>query len=268
MAPVALPASDDLGALISEHHTRSSARGPLTLLSAASLLGALAAGGYAIDRWYFAQAHLGPAAVWRLSAPALGAAAALLALGCLWVALRLRSGPLRVEVRHDGLRWSRGRRSTSARWSQVRQVHTHAIRYLLPALGRRTQAELVLGLRPAGISSRRLRWLRLPHTLSHFDDLVAAVKTQAYPLLMAEATRALRQGRQLTFGPLRLSTKGMRHGRRLLRWSDLEQVRLDDGVVRLRASASSGHRELRLHAHRIPNLEVCLQLIDLLRRQS
>ncbi len=238
------------------------------MLSASSLLGALAAAGYAIDRWHFAHAHLGPAAVWRLSAPALGVAAALLALGCLSVVLRLRPGTLRVEVRRDGLRWSRGRRSASARWSQVRQVHTRAIRYLLPALGKRTQAELLLGFRPAGISSRRLRWLRLPHTLSDFNGLAAAVKTQVYPLLMADMTRALRQGRPLTFGPLRLSAEGMRQGRRLIRWSDLEQVCLDDGVVRLRASASSGHRELRLHAHHLPNLEVCLQLIDLLSRQS
>lgn len=266
MPTTSLPVSDELGPLISEHHSRASARWPFLLLGIASLLGGLASAGLALERWYFAYSHLGPVAVWHHSASALVAAAALVLTGVVLLLLRPRS--LDMEVRQDGLRWSRGRHSSSARWSQVREIHMHATRYFLPGLGKRTQAVLVLGLRPPGVSSRKLHRLRLAHTLSDFDGLVAAVKRQAYPLLIAEMTRAFRLGRPLTFGRLRLTSEGMRQGRRLIRWPDFAQVSLENGVVRLRSSASSGRRELRVQAHQLPNLEVCLQLIDLLSRQS
>ncbi len=262
-----LPISDELGALISEHHSRPSARRPLRLvLGIACLLGGIAAGGLALQRWHFALVNLGPAAVWRHSSLALTAAVILLLAGSLVLLLHPRT--LRVEVHHDGLRWSRGRRSACARWSQVREIRLRATRYLLPALGKRTHAELVLGIRPPGTSTRRLRRLHLPHDLSDFDDLAAAVKTQVYPLLLPEMSRALRQGRTLTFGRLRLNSKGVRQGRRMLPWSRLEQVRLEGGVVHLRSAHASGRVELRLHAQDIPNLEVCLQLIEQLSRAS
>ncbi len=266
MPALPLPATDELGPLISEHRSRTAPGWRFLLLGLACLLGGAAGVGLAVERWYFAYTHLGPAAVWRHSGGALIAAAILLLAGALLLWARPR--PLRVEIHRDGLRWSRGRRASSARWSQVREIHMHATRYLIPALGKGTQAELVLGLRPPGTSARNLRRLRLPHTLSDFEALTAAIKTQVYPLLLAEMTRAFRLGRPLTFGSLHLTPAGIRHGRRTLTWPDLEQVSLEDGVLRLRASPSGGRGEIRLHAHALPNLEVCLQLVDLLSRPS
>lgn len=266
MPVLPLPVSDELGPLISEHRSRTPSGWRILLLGLFCLLGGAVCAGLAVERWYFCFTHLGPAAVWRHSGGALIAGAILLLVGALL--LRARFRPLRVEVHLDGLRWSRGRRASSARWSQVREIHMHATRYLIPALGKGTQAELVLGLRAPGTSAQDLRRLRLPHTLSDFDALTATVKTQVYPLLLSDMTRAFQLGRPLTFGRLHLTSAGMRHGRRTLAWPDLEQVSLEDGVLRLRASRSGGRGEIRLHAHTLPNLEVCLQLIDLLSRPS
>ncbi|MEW6569107.1 MAG: DUF6585 family protein [Chloroflexota bacterium] len=275
MPPSALSPSDDLGPLLSEHRPRPSSRWPFALLSAAAFPGAIVSGAIGLSRWYFAYGHLGPAVAWRWSGAAFALTVVLAGAGLVGLVLWLRPSVPLVQVRQDGLRLVRGRRSRSFRWSQVRQVHTSAIRYRLPGLGRRTEAELHLGFRPpgeaaavpSGTTSSHLIWVHLPHTLSDFDGLTAAVKSQVYPLLLSEMARAFSQGQSLSFGRLHLTMEGVRMGRRLLRWTDLARVRLENGVVRLRPTPSSRSRELRLHAHRLPNLEVCLHLIDYLSRQ-
>lgn len=265
MPAAPLPHPDELGPRISEHLVRSRAGCAFLVLGIFFLLGGTASTGLAVQRWSFAYAHLGPAAVWRHSGTAWAAAVILSLAGALL--LFVRPKPLRVAVHQDGLRWRRGRRAFSARWTQVREIRTRATRYRIPALGKRTQAELVLGLRPPGIPASKLHKLRLPHTLSDFEALTTAIKTQVYPLLMAEMQRAIRQGRPLAFGNLHLTPEGIRQGRKTLTWRQLQQVSLENGVLRLGGSPSGASRELRADAHSLPNLEVCLQLIDLLNQQ-
>ncbi len=245
-----------LGPLLSEHAARRTRRrAALGGLAILGLLGALAGLGVAYWRWAFAFSHFGPAVVWRWAAPwAWGAAAAGL-LGLLALAGLLRTGSMRVCAHRAGLMVVRGRRRRVVHWSEVQAIRTRALRYSLPALLGRRRTELELALTDG---SR----LNFGGELSEFDKLVEHAKQYVYPRLLTECIRALQAGQTLRFGPLTIDPKGMRYRRRRLSWDELDEAIVKDGHLNILPQSQKTARPWRMPVHRIPNVEVCAQLIQ------
>jgi hypothetical protein len=106
------------------------------------------------------------------------------------------------------------------------------------------------------------RKFRLDHSLFEYDELAEAVKRAVYPPLLDAYTRAFNHGESLPFGPLSLAAEGIRNGRKTLRWENLGQARLERGWLEaLPADRRRGPR-LRFAARSIPNVDLCLQLIQ------
>lgn len=268
----ARPSPEQFGPLVSEHRPRTEiARGYLAL-AALCLVGAAAAAGIGLVRWYLAYSHYGPALVWRWSTPAFLTAGALggVVLAAVVAAGRVRG--LAVLVHENGLVLLRGRRGTWIPWNQVLSVRTSSIRYGPPGFARRREADLVLQYdkTPSGNPHTQpdSRSIRLPHTLAELENLGAAVKQRVYPLLLEAYSEAFNRGSPVVFGRLHLTADGLRVRKRMIPWKSLGEASLARGDLLIRPAPSADASAVRVPAHRVPNVELCLQLIQYLSQRA
>ena len=260
-----------LGPLFSEHRARPAVRRLHGIACGLGLGGAALSLALGLVRWYFAFAHYGPSSVWRWSLPFLGVGAALLLLGSNSLVTTWSLGRLRIRVYQGGLMLQRGRRQWTIPWNLITRIHTSSVRYRLPGLTRRSHTELTLYLDSPDLP--RLERdpapsrVRLTHALTDLDLLADSIKRQVYPGLLARYSRSFNQGNSLSFGSLVLTRDGLRKGRQMLRWQDLGNVSLRQGVLALDPAAPGRYPRIRLPARQLPNVELCIQLIQYLSRQ-
>jgi hypothetical protein len=266
------PSSEQLGPLVSEHHPRDEIARGYGVLAALSLVGAGAAAAVGLVRWYLAYSHYGPALVWRWSTPAFLMAAGLgvVSLGAVFAAGRVHG--LAVRVHENGLVLLRGRRGTWIPWNEIRTVQTSSIRYGLPGFPRQREADLVVEYEktPSGNPhpTRGPRSVRLPHTLGGMESLGTSVKARVYPLLLEAYSASFNRGQPIEFGRVHLTAEGLRVGKQVFPWKSLSEASLARGELVLRGTPSSGTSLLRIPAHRVPNVELCLQLIQYLGQKA
>jgi hypothetical protein len=249
------PAEDRLGPVIREHRSRRGAERGLMVAGWLILLAGMVAGLWAVLRGLFAYQTYGPLAVDRWSAPP-GYAAAALALvgGALLILGRQRSRAI-VRRHAGGLVIERGRQGSAIPWDDIKAIHTSSVRYGPGPLAWGRRDELVL-------VNREGRRYRLHQSMDDFDELAGAVKQSVYPTLLDAYTRAFNHAQSLPFGPLQITPEGIHNGRKILPWSQVGETRLDRGwLVVTPLEGQSGPR-LRFPAHAIPNVDVCLQLIQ------
>ena len=91
------------------------------------------------------------------------------------------------------------------------------------------------------------------------NGLAEFIKSQVYPGLLEEYRRKYNQGDPLSFGPLILTAKDVRREDQILQWENLGRVSLGRGMLSLEATDGQG---IRIPAHRVPNVEICTQLIE------
>lgn len=241
----------ELGKPVIEHRARRSARLVNLVLSVVGLgLGSvlLVIG---VSRWSFALSTYGPAVVWRWSGIWLSAGTLLLAVGAFGGAWLLRWNRLSVIVHDGGLQLRRGKRSRDLPWSEIVSVQVAGVRY-----------RLIWGSR----SILRIRtsddhMIRLTDTLAGLNQLAATVKRNVYPRLLTEYTQYLRDGQPVPFGPLVVSSDGVSRGQRKLSWSEVAAAELRDGGIRITPAKDRGG-PLRVDARKVPNPEICLQLLQ------
>ncbi len=219
------------------------------------LLAALVLISIGVYRWYFAFSRYGPAVVWRWSAPALLIGGGLGLLAIFSGALAWRRRPPTIRVHRRGLSLVRGSSLERVEWRDVRRIHTNAVRYGLPLLPLSREAEVTLEL----LDGRRIR---LPHTLDGFLELVETVKRHVYPGLLTEYTAAFNQGRPLAFGPIVLTAQGVQQGKQVLPWQSISQATLIDGRLTVEAAMGGRPERLKIPVHLIPNVDLCVQLIQ------
>jgi hypothetical protein len=230
------------------------------------------AGVLGVVRWYLAYTHFGPALVWRWSSPAFLTAGGL---GILCIVAMLAAGRARglsIRVHRNGLMILRGRRGTWVPWNRILSVQTSSIRYGPPGFPRRREAGLVLryeGSKSANPGPKpRVRSIRLTYALEGIEDLAAAVKERVYPLLLEASSESFNRGNPLVFGKVHLTKAGIQAGNRILSWKGLGEISLTRGELVVRPAAGSGGATVRVAAHRVPNVELCVQLIQYLSKRA
>jgi hypothetical protein len=222
----------------------------VNLLLALGIVGTgLGLASLAIGVWalIFATTTYGPAAVPRWSNAWFGASPVLgfIGIACLLRAWWLRR--LRLEAHADGLRIGRGPRARWIPWPEIREVRAAS------AGARGAYAALDLRLE----DGHRVRHTR---TLPDLDALVERVKRGAFPGLLEACRQQFNEGQTLTFGPLRLTPEGVQAGRKAIQWKDVQAVEVRDGRLVISARPPETAR-LRLAAGRVPNVDVCVQLV-------
>ena len=248
-------AEDRLGPVIQEHQPKHGSYRAYARVGWVIVGIALAAGLLAVGQGLFAYQTYGPLAVERWASPAATAAVALALIGLGFLLVGRRRARMMVRQHARGLVVERGRRGSSIPWDEIKHVHTSSVRYGPTGLPWGRQDELVLVTRDG-------RRYRLNQALTDFDELVAAVKQGAYPTLLDAYTRAFNHGQSLPFGPLEIRAEGIHNGRKTLRWSDVGEARLEQGWLVVGPADRRAGPHLRYPARAVPNVDLCLQLIQ------
>ncbi len=266
------PSLVQLGKLLREHRPKAELSRGYHALAGVAALGALTASAVGVVRWFLAYSHFGPALVWRWSSLAFLIAAGLwiVCVASIFTAGRLRG--LSVRLHRNGLMILRGRQRIWIPWSRVLAIQTSFIRYGPPGFARRREAGLILRyLEPKSGNPEPkpvIHSIRLTHALDGIEELGAAVKERVYPLLLETSSESFNRGNSLIFGKLQLTAKGLQVGDRLLPWKGLGEISLARGELVIRPSSGSDGPAFRMAAHRVPNVELCVQLIQYLSQQA
>jgi hypothetical protein len=249
------------GTLLSEHRARSVLRVQAQAVAAAGLSLAIVAGAMGIWAGVFALEHYGLAALARwVSVWAWGAGLlTLTACAGLLRVIFLRKEWVRIYPSGLAVRGSGG--IVFVPWDQIHEMEVRLVRYGLPVFTARQEAALLLRY---GVRGQ----LRLTHALDGFDSVVQRVKQETYPRLLGEYIHAFNAGGVVAFGPIRLTGDGIAGRRRLISWQQLDAVSLERGVLRLTQNRDGRHSTISFPASRIPNIDLCLQLIQQLGRHS
>jgi hypothetical protein len=243
--------------LVSKHKLRSNIHFRYQVIALIGLAGALAALLAGYWRAQYASSHFGPAVVWRWFSPSVWAAGGLAILGLVGLWGLLRNRKLRVYTHTQGLQYRRGRKTVNMLWREIEFLHTRATRYGIPGLAWGGETALILQAK----SGKRIR---LTQSLTRMKHLVSTIKEHVYPPLLADYIRIFNQGDPLYFGQLVLTSRGLLKGRQAVRWEDLDAVGLNRGFLEIRPKNSRHSKKIRVAAHKIPNVDLCMQLIKLL----
>jgi len=227
------------------------------------MAGALASTGafaYSAWRWYDALTRYGVLVVWRLSLPWIAAGVIWGMVAVVAFVSFLKHRRLAVRTHFRGLRLEKGKRRESIEWGQVRGIQVHAVRYGIGELSWGDRSTLRL-------ESRDGRIYHFNSALAEFSVLVDTVKGKVYPILLQDLRQALQEGDPLEFGHLTLTTIGIHKGRRLIPWGGLEAADLSNGWLSLRGLHAGHPSSIRVPAYQVPNVELCVQLIEHLSRR-
>lgn len=210
-------------------------------------------------RWTFALSNYGPAVVWRWSAAWLTVGLLFLVVGLVGAAWVFRWYWLAVTTFENGLQIQRGKRVSTVTWSEIQAILVSGVTYG------------VLGLIWGSRSSLRLeiaggRKLRFPDTLAGLAQLITTVKRHVYPRLLNEYSQHLRNGQPVAFGPLQVRPEGVAKGQRRLNWNEVASAELKNGRILLKTNQRGA--PIRVRANAIPNVEICLQLVQHYAKQS
>lgn len=246
--------SASLGQLISEHGLRRELRLVYQYLGVASLGGAVVLLAIGVWRAYLAFQHYGPALVWRWSTPSWIAAAAfaLIGLGSLFTLWRWYD--LKITAHANGMTIQRKQKRFIYFWRHVRIIRTIASRYLLPSLGAspRSEVQMILVNR---------KTLRLTHQVDGLNQLVETIKERVYPRLMSDYVKAFRMGKAIKFGPLILTLDSVRYRRRSILWDQVRGTEIAHGKLNVQWEDEKRAARLSVPTRKIPNVEICFQLI-------
>ena len=254
------PTPSDLGTLLGEHRTPPEVLRREMFLAMAGGLASMGAFAYSAWRWVDALTRYGVLAVWRLSLPWIAAGVIWGMVAVVAFVSFLNHRRLAVRTHTRGLRLEKGKRRESIEWGQIKGIQVHAVRYGIGRLSWGQRSTLRL-------ERRDRRIYRFHSSLANFSLLVDTVKGKVYPILLQELRQALQEGDPLEFGHLTLTSIGIHKGHRLIPWGGLEAADLSNGWLSLRGLQAGRPSWIRVPAYQVPNVELCVQLIEHLSRR-
>ncbi len=252
--PTKAPEAPRSGKMLAEYHAKRVLRLRAGIVATFGLSLAIVCVAMGVWAGLFALQNYGVAAVGRWIT-IWAEAAGILGLAGLWACWRL------IGLRNEWVRlYSKGlavRARSATRfvpWEAIREIRVEAIRFGLPVFGARQEAALSLRFNDGG-------GMRLTQDLEGFDLVLQRTKEEVYPRLLNEYSQAFNAGSEIAFGPLRLSDSGLATRRSTIPWNDLRSVDLDHGSLRISGGVDGRQANASIRAARVPNVDLCLQLI-------
>jgi hypothetical protein len=249
------PAPRDFGSIISKHSLRKEYRSFCVLLTTIGLSTAFISAAIGIYRWYFAYRHFGPAAVARWSGPAIGLSIVSTLLGLIGLACLLHLRGSYAKVCSGGILIGRRGKTEKIPWDQINAISMASVRYGLLWFTWGSSSRITFHLKPNGKRT-------LSQSLANLDQLAISAKKYVYPGLLEQYRNSLQQGDAVQFGSIEIKRDGLVHGKRHIPWAEINEVTLARGFLRIHTRSSRWKRSIRLSAQRIPNIDLCFQLMQ------
>jgi hypothetical protein len=146
----------------------------------------------------------------------------------------------------------RGRRKIELPWQEIRGLYLHNAWQSIPLLRSGRPRLLVIDVNDS-------QQLRLTNDLEHFERLVESIKGRVYPRMHRALATAFNQGQRIPFGPLTMAPAGLQWRGTTTAWDQIDSASLKQGRLVIR---DRGGNSLRLPASRVPNADLCLQMIE------
>lgn len=161
-----------------------------------------------------------------------------------------------VSVQPNSLVILQGDHQITVPWKDIEEIHTSVIRYGLLTPSQENRVRLALRLK----NGRRLRFSDAIEGLPRLSD---EIKRHVYPKLFEAKRRAFNQGQELSFGALKISPSHLKFGSRILKWDQLQSVKLLEGYLEVRCKMDQKKGgKIRIPARKIPNVDLSLQLLQ------
>lgn len=205
-------------------------------------------------RWQFALNNFGPAVIWRWINPIVWIALGLGIIGITGLVFLLRVGRQEIQLSPEAFTWKKGSSLKVYKWDDFQGIYISSVRYGILDFVWSEKTEL-------GLQLHEGKRLRVSNAFDDIENLLNTVKHYLYPMMFERLKREFNQGEPLSFGPLLLTTQGVVNGRKPLRWHEIEEVLLEQGYLQIQPSAGSDNPGLSVPVHKIPNVELCIQLL-------
>jgi len=252
--PIAEARSSSLGRVYRVYASRTTLVLRDRILAALCAVGAVGTLSAAVWRWFDAYQHFGPALVERWTSPLLMTSAGLTVFLILLI-LELRMlRRTRVAVCADGIILRKGRRQDSIRWEQMQNLRLRATRYVIPFVKRPLPLRMTLdiaGGKPVSLDS----------TLEGLPAIAESIKEHVYPGLLEQYRRKLERHDPITLGPITITAQELGWGKRSIGWDSIRSVHVDKGRIHLTYEKNGKSRTKRVPSHKIPNVDLCIQMI-------
>jgi hypothetical protein len=223
--------------------------------------GMLASVSILIWQWRNAIINFGPAALWRWIAIPVWATLIFSAMTILSFILLRRNRQSEIQVSTMGLTIQRGKSLETINWDTVDHIRTKFERYGVLSITWANKSEIHI-VTEDGIEHK------FNQAYERIDDLIEEIKHFVYPRLLEEYRLAFNRGEPLSFGPLILTSDGILNGRQALRWKDLESINFERGSLKLQPFENSKSPQFSIPAYKVPNIDLCIQLINHLSPQT
>jgi hypothetical protein len=224
------------------------------VLSILGFLGLLVIFLIGFSRWKYALTNFGPAVIWRWISPTLWIGIGFGLLGIVALVLLLRVGRQEIQISPESFTWRKGRKLQVYPWKAIQGVYVTSVSYGILDFAWARKTEIVLEMEEG-------KHLSINQTFENIEKLLENIKRHVYPIMFERLKNNFQQGEPLSFGPLLLTSQGVLNGRKPLRWQDIGKISLEQGSLRFQPVEGSEGPKFTIPVHKIPNFELCLQLL-------
>jgi hypothetical protein len=223
----------------------------LTLLGLVGMVVTIIIG---VWRWWYVMTHFGPAVLWRWLHPILWIAIGLGVLGGTGLYLLLHTSQQEIQLSPMGITWKKRRKLSVFCWEDIEKIYITSVQYGILDFAWASKTEVLLQL-------QEKKRLKISQTFEDIEKLVDTIKHYIYPLMFEKFRKAFNQGEPVQFGPVVLTSQGVLNGQKAFRWQDIGKIELQKGRLELHAIEETGASKFSFPAHKIPNIDLCLQIL-------
>lgn len=210
---------------------------------------------FGVLRWQYALRNFGPASLVRWITPIGGFLLLSLIITIASLVMLLRTRKIELQLSPAGFSLQKGKSIEMVEWSKVNYLQTVFVSYGIMGItwGARTELQVLTD------DNQRFRFNR---HYEEIDSLVDTTKRYVYPILLQKYRQSFNGGEPLAFGPLILTSEGVLNGRKALRWKEIDKIQLKEGMLQVHPHENLDRPKLSIPARKIPNVDLCLQLIS------
>jgi hypothetical protein len=166
----------------------------------------------------------------------------------------MRAGRQEIQISPEAFTWRKGRNLKVHRWEDIKSIYITSVRYGILDFAWAKKTEVILHLQEG-------ERIKINHAFESIEILMDSIKHYVYPIMFKRFRHEFNSGEPVSFGPLLLTSQGVLNGRKTMRWQDIGEISLERGALELQPIDGAGNPKFSIPARKIPNVDLCLQLL-------